>query len=207
VRTKAARLLTLSDQAATFLFAVEGALAAAVAGLDLFGILVIAFVTALVGGIIRDVLIGYTPPASLRGASYPIVAFTGAVLVFLLYRAVREVPEALLLWSDAAGLALFAVVGATKARDFKLTPLVAVLLGTISAVGGGVTRDVLLNLVPAVLREDIYAVAAAAGAAVTVICLRLGAPRALSMAAGFVVCFLLRLVSVWRGWSLPRVEA
>ena len=207
MRITAARLLTLTDQAATFLFAVEGALAAVVAGLDLFGILVIAFVTALVGGIIRDVLIGYTPPASLRGASYPAVAFAGAVLVFLLYRSIREVPAGLLLWSDAAGLALFAVVGATKALDFKLTPLVAVLLGTVSAVGGGVTRDVLLNLVPAVLREDIYAVAAAAGGTVTVLCLRLGVPRALAMAAGFVVCFSLRLVSVWQGWSLPHVPA
>ena len=86
MRITAGRLLTAADLAATFLFAVEGALIAAAVGLDLFGIMVIGFVSSLVGGIIRDVLIGYTPPASLRGAWYPTVAFTGAALVFLLHQ-------------------------------------------------------------------------------------------------------------------------
>jgi uncharacterized membrane protein YeiH len=205
VRITAGRLLTLADLAATFLFAVQGALAAVLSGLDLFGIMVIGFVTALVGGIMRDLLIGYTPPASLRGAWYPIVAFSGALLVFLLHQAVQEIPPALLLWSDAAGLALFAVVGAAKAVDFKLNPLVAALLGMVSAVGGGVVRDILLNRVPAILRTDIYAVAALAGAATTVVALRLGTSRAVAMALGFVVCFLIRIVSAWRGWNLPRI--
>jgi uncharacterized membrane protein YeiH len=205
VRITAGRLLTLADQAATFLFAVEGALAAVLAGLDLFGILVIAFVTALVGGIIRDLLIGFTPPASLRGASYPTIAFAGAAAVFGLHQAVEQIPASLLLWSDAAGLALFAVVGATKATQFKLVPLVAALLGMVSAVGGGVVRDILLNVVPTILRVDIYAVAALSGAGATVIALRLGAPRAAAMALGFAVCFLLRIVSSWQGWNLPRI--
>ena len=101
MRITAGRLLTLADQAATFLFAVEGALAAVLVGLDLFGILVIAFVTALVGGIIRDLLIGSTPPASLRGASYPTIAFAGAFLVFGLHQAVQQLPTSLLLcWLD-----------------------------------------------------------------------------------------------------------
>jgi len=205
VRITAGRLLPVADQAATFLFAVEGALIAAAMGLDLFGIMVIAFVSSLVGGIIRDVLIGYTPPASLRGASYPIVAFAGAALVFVLHQAVQQLPDVLLLWSDAAGLALFAVVGATKAIDFKLNPLVAALLGMVSAVGGGVVRDILLNRVPTILQEDIYAVAALAGAGTTVIARRLGASRAVSMALGFAVCFLLRIISHWQGWNLPRI--
>ena len=207
MRITAGRLLTLADQAATFLFAVEGALAAVLVGLDLFGILVIAFVTALVGGIIRDLLIGATPPASLRGASYPTIAFAGAFLVFGLHQAVQQLPTSLLLWSDAAGLALFAVVGAAKATEFKLNPLVAALLGMVSAVGGGVVRDILLNIVPNILRTDIYAVAALCGAGTTVIALRLGASRAIAMAAGFAVCFLLRIVSTWRGWNLPRIGA
>ena len=205
MRITAGRLLTLADQAATFLFAVEGALAAVLFGLDLFGIMVIAFVSALVGGIIRDLLIGYTPPAALRGASYPCIAVAGGVLVFLIHQAVQEIPTGLLLWSDAAGLALFAVVGATKAVDFRLNPLVAALLGMVSAVGGGVVRDILLNTVPAILRTDIYAVAALAGAATTVVALRLGVPRPAAMALGFAVCFLIRIVSAWRGWNLPRI--
>ncbi|MET0866436.1 MAG: TRIC cation channel family protein [Nakamurella sp.] len=205
MRIKAGRLLTVADQAATFLFAFEGGLAAVLAGLDLFGIMVIAFVTALVGGIIRDVLIGYSPPASLRGAAYPLIAFAGAAVVVVIHQAVQDIPPGLLLWSDAAGLALFAVVGATKAIDFKLNPLVAVLLGTVSAVGGGATRDILLNEVPIILRENIYAVAAAAGAAVTVIALLLRLPRPVAMALGFAVCLLLRVVSVWQDWDLPRI--
>ena len=127
------------------------------------------------------------------------------MLVFLLHEAVQEIPSALLLWSDAAGLALFAVVGATKAVDFRLNPLVASLLGMVSAVGGGVVRDILLNRVPAILRTDIYAVAALAGAATTVVALRLGASRAVAMGLGFAMCFLIRIISAWRGWNLPRI--
>jgi len=99
------------------------------------------------------------------------------------------------------------VVGAAKATEFKLNPLVAALLGMVSAVGGGVVRDILLNIVPNILRTDIYAVAALCGAGTTVIALRLGASRAVAMAAGFAVCFLLRIVSAWRGWNLPRIGA
>lgn len=204
MRITAGRLLTVADLAATCLFAVEGAILARYANLDVFGILVLGFVSALVGGIIRDVLIGYTPPASLRSALYPITAFAGAGLVIALSQLVEQIPVALLQFTDAAGLALFAVVGATKAIDFRINWLVAILLGAVSAVGGGVTRDVLLNVVPGILRQDIYAVAALAGAGATVLALHLRLPRAAAMGIGFVVCFGLRMVSVWLGWNLPR---
>ncbi len=205
VRITAGRLLTAADLAATCLFAVEGAIVARYADLDVFGILVIGFVSALVGGIIRDLLIGYAPPASLRSWLYPVTAFAGAALVIGLDQLVEQIPLSLLQFTDAAGLALFAVVGATKAVDFKINGLVATLLGAVSAVGGGVTRDLLLNVVPGILRQDIYAVAALAGAGATVIALRVRAPRAAAMAIGFAVCFLLRVVSVWQGWNLPRL--
>jgi len=205
VRITAGRLLTAGDLAATFLFAVEGAIIARYADLDIFGILVIGFVTALVGGIIRDLLIGYAPPASLRSALYPITAFAGAGLVIALDQVVDQIPLGLLQFTDAAGLALFAVVGATKAVEFKINGFVATLLGAVSAVGGGVVRDLLLNIVPGILRQDIYAVAALAGAAATVLALRWRMPRAAAMSIGFAVCFLLRIVSVWQGWHLPRL--
>ena len=205
VRITAGRLLTAADLAATCLFAVEGAIVARYADLDVFGILVIGFVSALVGGIIRDLLIGYAPPASLRSWLYPVTAFAGAALVIGLDQLVEQIPLSLLQFTDAAGLALFAVVGATKAVDFKINGLVATLLGAVSAVGGGVTRDLLLNVVPGILGQDIYAVAALAGAGATVIALRVRAPRAAAMAIGFAVCFLLRVVSVWQGWNLPRL--
>jgi uncharacterized membrane protein YeiH len=204
VRITAGRLLTTADLAATCLFAIEGAIVARAADLDVFGILVIGFVSALVGGIVRDVLIGYTPPASLRSALYPITAFAGAGLVIVLARLVEQTPLALLQLTDAAGLALFAVVGATKATDFRINWFVATLLGAVSAVGGGVTRDLLLNVVPGILRQDVYAVAALAGAGATVLALHLKLPRAAAMAIGFAVCFGLRMLSIWLGWNLPR---
>jgi uncharacterized membrane protein YeiH len=204
VRITAGRLLTTADLAATCLFAIEGAIVARAADLDVFGILVIGFVSALVGGIVRDVLIGYTPPASLRSALYPITAFAGAGLVIVLARLVEQTPLALLQLTDAAGLALFAVVGATKATDFRINWFVATLLGAVSAVGGGVTRDLLLNVVPGILRQDVYAVAALAGAGASVLALHLKLPRAAAMAIGIAVCFGLRMLSIWLGWNLPR---
>jgi uncharacterized membrane protein YeiH len=205
VRITAGRLLTAADLAATWLFAVEGAIIARYFDLDVFGVLVIGFVSALVGGIIRDLLIGSAPPASLRSALYPLAAFVGAAVVIVLDQVVDRIPEVLLLFTDAAGLALFAVVGATKAVDFGINGLVATLLGAVSAVGGGVTRDIMLNQVPGILRQDIYAVAALAGAAAAVLALRWRAPRAAAMSIGFAVCFVVRMVSVWQGWNLPRL--
>lgn len=205
MRITAGRLLTAADLAATCLFAIEGAIIARYSDLDVFGILVIGFVSALVGGIVRDLLIGYAPPASLRSVIYPVTAFAGAGVVIALDQVVEQIPVALLQFTDAAGLALFAVVGATKAVEFKINAFVATLLGAVSAVGGGVVRDLLLNTVPGILRQDIYAVAALAGAAATVLALRWKMPRAAAMSIGFAVCFLLRIVSVWQGWHLPRL--
>jgi uncharacterized membrane protein YeiH len=203
-RRVARSLLTSADLAATFLFALEGSIAATYYDVDVFGVLVLGFSTALVGGVIRDVVIGYTPPASFRTPLYPLVALLGGAIVLILDRAsTDEIPRALLQVTDAFGLGLFAVVGATKALDAGITEVVAVLLGTVSATGGGVVRDVLLNIVPIVLRGEIYAVAALTGAAVTVLAIRVRARRWIAMAAGFAVCVLFRLVAVSQGWSLP----
>ncbi len=197
--------LLVGDLIATFVFALEGGGSGAHNGLDVFGILVLAFVVALGGGIVRDVLLGDLPPAAMRSTIYPVVAFTGGVLV-VLFVLVVSIPQMLLTALDAAGLGLFAVVGAVKARDAGLNPLISVLLGTVSGVGGGVIRDVLLNRVPLVLNGQIYASAGLAGAAVAVGLLAAGASRTLAMSVGGVVCFALRMLSVLYGWHLPRVS-
>lgn len=200
-------LLTVVDLTATFVFAMEGAIAATYYDVDLFGVMVLGFSTALVGGIIRDVLIGCTPPASLRSPTYPVVALAGAGLVLLLDRAVDDIPLVLLQVTDAVGLSLFAVAGAMKALDYRIRSLVAALLGAVSACGGGVVRDMMLNIVPVVLRTEIYALAALVGATATVLSVRyLHAGRAAAMTAGFAVCLVIRLVSVWQGWSLPHLD-
>ena len=190
----------------TLVFAIEGALAAIAGGLDFLGLVVLAFATALGGGIIRDLLIGALPPGSIQNWRYGAVAFIGAAAAFFFYDVVRQVPPQVLMVFDAAGLSLFAVSGAGKALAYEIHPFIAILMGGITGVGGGTVRDVLLAQVPTVLRADVYATAALAGAAVMVIGVKLKMPRTWMMILGGMVCFALRVVSVWRHWNLPRVS-
>jgi uncharacterized membrane protein YeiH len=205
VRYDSAKLLLVVDLVGTFVFAVEGATAAIEGELDLLGLMVLAFATALAGGIIRDLLIGAIPPGAIRDWRYAAVAFVAGAVVFLWHRYVSQVPQSFIVVVDAAGLALFSVAGAAKALDYGIHPFLAVLMGGITGVGGGTVRDLLLARVPTVLRADIYAVAALAGAAVMVAGLSWGLPPTLMTIAGAVVCFVLRVVAVWRHWNLPRV--
>lgn len=197
-------LLFAADIVGTLVFAVEGAMAAVDGNLDLIGILTLAFCTALGGGIVRDVLLGALPPASLRDWRYPTIAFTAAILVFFLHRGVRAIPGFEIQVLDAAGLALFATAGTLKAMLHRMNPLVAVLLGTITGVGGGTIRDVLLNQVPGVLRFEVYATAALVGSACMIAAKKTRMPTGAAAAFGGSVCFLLRVVSLWQHWNLPR---
>jgi uncharacterized membrane protein YeiH len=200
---KSSRLIYAADLAGTTVFAFEGALAGIAGHLDLFGVLVLGFATALGGGIIRDVLIGAVPPQALRDWRYATIAFGAGALAFLLHSLAQHIPFWLIVTLDAAGLTLFAIAGTEKALAFGLSPLIATLLGTVTGVGGGTLRDVLLAQIPVILRVDIYATAALAGSAVMVAGRALGLPRPLSVAAGGLLCFALRMVSVWQHWQLP----
>ena len=198
------RLLSVADIAGTFLFAIEGATAAVTGDLDLLGLMVLAFSTALAGGITRDLLIGAVPPQSLRDWRYPTVAFTGAAIVFFLHPLFENLPTQPLIVLDAAALALFAVAGTEKALKYKMHPFVAALLGTITAVGGGTIRDVFLAQIPNVLRADVYATAALIGSAVMIVARRCRMGDTPSALLGGATCFLIRLISVWRHWQLPH---
>ncbi|MDN5860993.1 MAG: TRIC cation channel family protein, partial [Pseudonocardia sp.] len=189
------------------LFALQGGLTAGAAGLDVFGVLVISFVTAVGGGLIRDLLLGVAPPAVFRDVAYPMTVFGCGAVVVLLYHTVSEIPKGVLIPIDAAALGLFAVVGTATAMEHRMSPLLAMMLGTVSAVGGGVLRDVMLDRVPLVLRADVYAVAALAGAGVVAVGLHFRAPRLLILALGAAVCIAIRLVAVWQGWNLPHLSA
>jgi uncharacterized membrane protein YeiH len=199
------RVVLVADLVGTAVFAIEGAGVAMRAGLDLLGVLVLSFIVALGGGILRDLLIGATPPSALRDWRYPVLAFVAGLLTFLLHAQMDAIPPGLMTVLDAAGLAVFAVAGAEKAVEFDISPLSAVLMGAITGCGGGVIRDLLLTRVPMVLNADIYATAALLGAALVVAGRRVGYPPAPVAMAGFVVCFALRLVAVHYGWHLPRV--
>jgi uncharacterized membrane protein YeiH len=198
-------LFLVVDLIGTFVFAIEGALAGINAGLDVFGLMVLAFVTALGGGTIRDLLIGSIPPNSIRDWRYATTAFAGGGAVFFFHEFIQQVPLHLLITLDAAGLALFAVSGAGKALEFGITPLLAIMMGAVTGAGGGTIRDVLLARIPAVLNSDVYATAALVGAAVVVLALKAKMPRGLAMALGAAACFALRMEAMWHGWNLPKV--
>ncbi len=197
--------LLVLDLAGTFVFALEGASTAVQHELDLLGIVVLAFVTALGGGIIRDLLIGSVPPNSIRDWRYATTAFFAAAVVFALHTQVSRIPFWPLLTLDAAGLSLFAIAGAGKALDFNISPLLAILLGGVTGVGGGIIRDLFLAQVPAVLRTDIYAAAALFGAAILILALKLKLPSTLASVLGIASCFLLRMTAALEHWNLPKV--
>jgi uncharacterized membrane protein YeiH len=195
--------LTVLDFVGTFVFALSGAVAAVKRELDVFGILVLSFVAATTGGIIRDVLIGAIPPATLVDWRYLAIALLAGVLTFYWSSIVYRLQSPVQLF-DALGLALFAVTGAQKALSFGLDAPMAALLGMLTGIGGGMARDVMLNDIPHVLRVELYAVAALAGAGVVVIGERLGVPSMTTTLVGAAVCFGLRLGGIYWGWHLPK---
>lgn len=195
-------LLLIADLIGTFVFALSGATAATRRRLDLFGVLVLSFAAGSAGGITRDVLIGAVPPASLSDWRYLVVSVCAGVITFWWFPVIERLQNPVHMF-DAAGLALFAVAGAQKALAFGLNPVMAALLGMLTGVGGGMVRDVLLADVPMVLRADLYAVAALAGAVVVVVGAMLGLPSAATMFAGAVCCFSLRMMAIRRNWQLP----
>jgi len=195
-------LLLILDLVGTFVFAISGATAGVTRRLDVFGILVLSFVAGNFGGIIRDVLIGSVPPAAVNDWRYLAVSLLAGAITFYSYSAVDRLRSPVLVF-DAAGLALFAVSGAQKALAFGLNPVMAALLGMMTGIGGGMARDVLLADIPTVLRADLYAIAALAGAAVVVIGHLLHLPPTAATMAGALLCFGLRLMAIRRGWRLP----
>jgi uncharacterized membrane protein YeiH len=190
------------DLCGTFIFALSGATAGIKHRLDIFGVLVLSFAAANVGGIIRDVLIGAVPPPAIADWRYVAVPVVAGLLTFYSGSVIDRLRNSVEIF-DAGGLALFAVSGAQKALDYHLSPVAAMLLGMLTGVGGGVVRDVLSAEVPAVLRGDVYAVAALAGAAVVVIGRVLQFPSTASALIGAALCFGLRFMAIRRGWQLP----
>src|SRR5579864_5290850 len=195
-------LLLVLDLTGTFVFALSGAIAGVKNRLDLFGVLVLSFAAGNAGGIARDLLIGATPPAAISDWRYLAVSLLAGLVTFRRPYDVDRLSNPVLLF-DAAGLGLFAVAGTQKALAFGLHPVMAAALGMLTGIGGGMTRDVLLTEIPTVLRADIYAVAALAGAATVVIGQLLHVPVTASTIVGALLCFGLRLMAIHYGWRLP----
>lgn len=198
-------LLLVLDLTGTFVFALSGAMAGVKGRLDLFGVLVLSYAAGNAGGIARDLLIGSVPPAAISDWRYLAVSLFAGIITFWRASVIDRLRSPVLLF-DAAGLALFAVSGAQKALAYGLHPVMAALLGMLTGIGGGMMRDVLLAEVPTVLRADLYAVAALAGAAVVVIGASLCLPSTAMTIAGAVLCFGVRFLAIRRGWHLPTAD-
>jgi uncharacterized membrane protein YeiH len=175
------------------------------ARLDLFGVVVLAGVVGLAGGITRDLLIG-VPPETFRDGRYLVAAGLAGVVCFFASRSIERVQRSVLLL-DAIGLSLFAVTGASKAVASDLGPAQAALLGAITGIGGGMLRDVLLREVPTVLRSDLYAIPALAGAAVVAVAHEAGSDAGGYAVTGAALCLALRLVGLRFGVTVPVAGA
>ncbi|MEU5597881.1 trimeric intracellular cation channel family protein [Streptomyces sp. NPDC020298] len=193
------------DVVGIFVFAISGALLAVRKNFDVFGIAVLAEVTALGGGLFRDIVIGAVPPAAFTDQGYFITPLLAAVLVFFLHPHVERIQVAVNVF-DAAGLGLFCVAGTTKAYDYGLNLTASAALGLATAVGGGVLRDVLANEVPSLLRwdRDLYAVPAIVGASMVVLCIHYDLLTPYTTALAVVTAFVLRLLAMRYHWRAPR---
>ncbi len=195
-------LMEVLDWVGTLAFAFSGALLGVQKRFDLFGVLFLSFVVAVVGGMMRDVLIGAVPPVAITDIHYFLISIAGGLITFWWYPGVATLQRQILLF-DAVGLALFAVIGAQKAIDYGINPLMAAILGMITGIGGGMTRDVLAGDVPFVLRGDLYAVAALAAGATVSLGQLLGVAPSAPMLLGAGLCVFLRLMAIYRGWRAP----
>ena len=196
-------LLVAVDLLGVFVFALSGALLAVRKRFDIFGVAVLALAAALGGGIIRDLLIGAVPPVALRDWRYGAAALVAAGVGFVAHHPLERTGPAVRVF-DAVGLGFFAVAGTSKALAYGLPPFAAVAMGVLTGVGGGVIRDLLAGEVPLVLRREIYAVAALAGALVVAVAAEAGRYGAAAATAAIVVTVALRLAAVWRRWNAPR---
>jgi uncharacterized membrane protein YeiH len=196
-------LLYYLDLAGVAVFAASGVLAARDRGLDLLGVVVVAAITAIGGGTLRDLLLNRHPIFWIADTSYLLVVVASALLTFA-YARTRPPPGVTLLAADAFGLALFSLSGAQLAEAAQCPPLIVVLMGTMTGVTGGILRDVITARVPLILRREIYAIAAIAGVAAYLSMHALGVPRGWAFAAGASLVVALRLLAIRWGLHLPR---
>lgn len=195
------------DILGTVTFALNGALTASRrVRLDIVGVVALGVITATGGGMVRDLLLGAVPPAALVEWYYLAAATVGSLAAWLIARPTRVLTRMIVLL-DAVGLSVFAVAGAQKASAMGLQPAPAIILGAVTAVGGGTLRDVLIGEVPSVLTNDLYAIPALVGAAVTVLAGRYDLLTFPAAILGAVLCFLIRMAGVHYGLNAPTRHA
>ena len=205
------RVLDVVDLAATFVLATECALLGVQLDFDVFGILVLAFIGSVGGGVLRDLLLGEHPPAALRDWRYAVLAVAATTCVVaasvILGPVGTYTPPIFIDVFEAVGLALAAIAGARKSLDYKLNAASVIIIATINSCGGGILRDILSARVPHVLHEDFYATAALLGVALMMVLIRMFGVRAgvAAVIAG-VAIFALRTGALLGDWGLPHLK-
>jgi uncharacterized membrane protein YeiH len=194
--------LLVADLIGVAVFAASGASAAVAKRLDLFGVAFVGLVAALGGGILRDLVIGAVPPLAFADWRYAVAAVIASLAVFWLHPQLSRLRRTVLVL-DAAGLGLFTVTGTLKALDAGVPPVGACLVGMLTAIGGGLARDLLTGEIPAVLQRDIYAVVALGGAVAVTILERVGIDGPLALGAAAAAMIFVRLLALYRRWSAP----
>ena len=197
--------LRVLDLIGTFVFALSGAVSGVKHRIDLFGVLVLSFAAATAGGIVRDVLIGAIPPAAIQDWRYITLSLVAGFVTFYWSSLIVKMKSPVQIF-DALGLGLFAISGAGKAIAFHLGPGAAILMGVLTAIGGGMLRDVLVAEVPVVFTAELYAVAAGAGASVVVVGNRSLPSSVPAAAIGGTTCVVLRLMAIRNRWKLPVAQ-
>lgn len=197
-------LITVLDLIGTLVFAISGSLMAKQHDFDIFGAAVVAFVTALGGGTIRDLLIGVTPVGWMIDPQYLAAVITGVVMVLIFPSYLLKLRKTMFLF-DTIGIGIFTLIGIQKALGLGLSPMIALMMGIVSAVFGGVIRDILCTEVPLIFRKEIYATACLAGGAIYLLSIYLGVNNSLAMITSMCIIIGIRLVSVLKHIALPKI--
>ena len=195
----------LLDIIGTMAFALSGALTAMNKRLDPFGILIIAFVTAVGGGTLRDVLIGRTPVGWMLNLNYVYVIFIGYILAILFRKRFDKLRKSLFLF-DTVGLGVFTLIGLEKGISIGLHPIICTALGTMTACFGGVIRDILCNEIPVIFRKEIYATICILGGIVFFVLKKANVPDEFIQLVTSLVIIIVRLLVVKFNWSLPTLD-
>ncbi|WP_158837850.1 trimeric intracellular cation channel family protein [Polaribacter sp. L3A8] len=198
-------LIYVLDILGTFAFAISGALVASDKKLDLFGILIIAFVTAVGGGMLRDVLIDAHPINWIGDLNYLYTIFAAVIFTFLFKSKINYLGKTMFLF-DTIGIGVFTLLGLKKGLSFNLHPIIALIMGMISAVFGGVLRDVLTNRIPLIFEKEIYASACLAGGIVYLVLSKFSVPENIMFVISASVVVIIRVVSVRYQLELPRIK-
>jgi uncharacterized membrane protein YeiH len=198
------KLITLIEILGVVSFAFSGAVAAMQKRLDVFGVLIITFVTAIGGGTIRDMLIGSLPVGWLLDLNLIATIFITYLAALFFHHYLRAYGQ-IIFWMDTVGLAVFTLVAITKGLQFNLHPVVCVALGTVTGCFGGILRDVLLNEIPYVFRKDIYASASIAGGVIYFVVLKILPEEYLAASVAGTVIILIRIGAKFQNWRLPLI--